>query len=104
MMAALSALPYQVSQPPGGAENETYVTFNEASGAPAEHASNAPTRTKHLVQLHAFSHREDGAHRRAFFAALTLLERRAHGYRAGDRTTMRRTQASTTWRQPSPCG
>ena len=45
MMAALSALPYQVSQPPGGAENETYVTFNEASGAPAEHASNAPTRT-----------------------------------------------------------
>ena len=59
MMAALSALPYQVSQPPGGAENETYVTFNEASGAPAEHASNAPTRTKHLVQLYAFSHRED---------------------------------------------
>ena len=51
------------------------MTFNEASGAPAEHASNAPTRTRHLVQLHAFSHREDGAHRRAFFAALTLLEK-----------------------------
>ena len=28
MMAVLSALPYPVSQPPGGAENETYVTFN----------------------------------------------------------------------------
>ena len=49
MMAVLSALPYPVSQPPGGAENETYVTFNEASGAPAEHASNAPTRTRHCL-------------------------------------------------------
>lgn len=75
LMTALHSLPCPVSQPPGGAENETYVTFNEASGAPTEHASNAPTRTKHLVQLHAFSHREDGAHRRAFFAALTLLEK-----------------------------
>lgn len=75
LMAALHSLPYPVSQPPGGAENETYVTFNEASGAPAEHASNTPTRVKHLVQLHAFSHREDGAHRRAFFAAMLLLEK-----------------------------
>ncbi len=75
VMAALSALPYPVSQPPAGAENETYVTFNEASGTPAEHASNEPRRVKHLVQLHAFSHREDGAHRRAFFAAMKLLEK-----------------------------
>lgn len=70
----LSSLPYPVSQPPGGAENETYLVFNEASGFPAEHASNAPTRVKHLVQLHAFSHREDGEHRRAFFRAMALLE------------------------------
>ena len=34
LMTALHSLPCPVSQPPGGAENETYVTFNEASGAP----------------------------------------------------------------------
>lgn len=75
LMSVLSSVPYPVSQPPAAAGYETYVTFNEASGAPAEHASNTPMRVKHLVQLHVFSHREDGTHRRAFFAAMALLEK-----------------------------
>lgn len=75
LMATLSSMAYPVSQLPAAAGYETYVTFNEVNGTPAKYASNTPMRVKHLVQLHVFSHREDGTHRRAFFAAMALLEK-----------------------------
>ena len=71
--SALATLPYPVSQPPGDAEAETYVVFNEVS-ARAQTASNDAQRVRHLVQLHAFSRAEDDEHRQAFFAALALLK------------------------------
>ena len=73
--SVLQTIGWPVSQPPGDAENETYVTFNEVS-ARATGASNAPTRVRHLVQLHAYSHSQDDDHRTAFFAALYALKER----------------------------
>lgn len=70
---ALSGLPWPVSQPPGLAENETYITFQPVSGD-VRTAGMEATRVRHLVQLHAFSHAEDGEHRRAFFAAIARLK------------------------------
>lgn len=69
---ALSALPWPVSQPPGLAENETYITFQPVSGD-GQTAGNEITRVRHLVQLHAYSRGENGEHRTAFFAALDAL-------------------------------
>lgn len=72
-MAALQDLPVPVSQPPGDAKAETWVTFNEIS-ADARTAGNAVTRVRHLVQLHAWTHSEDDEHRTAFFMAIELLK------------------------------
>ena len=77
-MAALSRLPWPVSQPPGPAEAETYLTYNEVGGYGHE-ASDETQRIRHLVQLHAFTRSEDDDHRTAFFAA--LLELRKAGVR-----------------------
>ena len=69
---ALRDLPWPVSQPPGLAENETYITFQPVSGD-GRTAGNVVTRIRHLVQLHAYSTKEDGEHRTAFFAAIGAL-------------------------------
>lgn len=69
----LSTLPYPVSQPPGDADAETYLVFQEVAGS-ALTASNNATRVRHLVQLHAYSHADDDEHRKAFFEALALLK------------------------------
>ena len=66
------------SQPPGDAEAQTWITFNEALGS-GHTAGNEITRIRHLVQLHAWTHSDDDAHRAAFFAALDRL--RAAGVR-----------------------
>lgn len=71
--AALSGLPWPVSQPPGDADAETYITFQEIGGSLYQ-ASGTPTRVRHMVQLHAFTHSADDAHRTAFFAALDRLK------------------------------
>lgn len=71
----LSGLPWPVSRNPAGGENETYLTFNEVSGSLVEASSNEPQRRRHLVQLHAFSHRNDDTHRRAFFQGVDLLRK-----------------------------
>lgn len=71
--SALAGLPWPVSQPPGDAEAETYITFQEISGS-AYQASNAATRLRHLVQLHAFTHSPNDDHRAAFFAAIQRLK------------------------------
>lgn len=71
---ALRDLPWPVSQPPGDAEAETYITFNEVSGS-LYTASNAPTRVRHLVQLHAWTRSPDDDHRVAFCAAIEQLRK-----------------------------
>ena len=70
--AALAALPYPVSQPPGDAAADTYITFNEAAGI-GRTAGNTATRVRHLVQLHAWPRLADGAHRAAVCAASAAL-------------------------------
>ena len=67
--AALAELPYPVSQPPGDAEAQTWITFQEIS-ATAQTASNTWMRVRHMVQVHAWTHGEDDEHRTAFFHAL----------------------------------
>ena len=69
----LSQLPWPVSRTPAGGENETYLTFNETSGTLIESSGNEPQRLRCLVQVHAFSHRSDDTHRKAFFQAIALL-------------------------------
>lgn len=71
---ALEGLPYPYGQPPGDADAETYVTFQEVSGS-GYTASNEAQRVRHLVQLHAFTHSANDDHRAAFFAALALLKK-----------------------------
>ncbi len=73
-MDALRDLDWPVSQPPGLAENETYLTFNAIAGDERT-ASNEPTRIRHMVQLHAWSRSDEGEHRTAFFAAADALRR-----------------------------
>lgn len=72
-MAALADMPVPVSQPPGDAQAETWITFNEIS-ADGMTASNDVRRLRHLVQLHAWTHSEDDEHRTAFFMAIELLK------------------------------
>lgn len=74
----LKDIGWPVSQMPGLAENETYITFQPVSGD-GRTAGNRITRVRHLVQLHAYSRGENGEHRTAFFAALDAL--RAAGVR-----------------------
>ena len=69
----LKDLPVPVSQPPGDAQAETWVTFNEIAGDGMT-ASNATRRVRHLVQLHAWTRSEDDDHRVAFFMAIELLK------------------------------
>ena len=71
--AALQDLPVPVSQPPGDAGAETWVTFNEVS-ADGRSASNEVRRVRHLVQLLAWTHAQDDEHRTAFFMAIELLK------------------------------
>ena len=72
-MAALKSLPCPVCKPPAGGE-ESYVTFNQAAGDFEAWASNQPRRLAHMMQVHAFSKRDDGTHRTLFFEALRLLK------------------------------
>ena len=70
---ALKDMPVPVSQPPGDARAETWVTFNEIAGDSMT-ASNETRRVRHLVQLHAWTRSEDDDHRVAFFMAIELLK------------------------------
>lgn len=71
---ALADMPYPVSQPPGHAQAETYVVFNEVSGDGLL-ASNGIQRLRHLVQLHAYTHSDNDEHRAAFLMALAKLKK-----------------------------
>lgn len=81
----LAALGVVVCQPPVDAamigDAQTWCVFREVPGTFDEYASNDPTRFRHLVQLHVFSRREDGEHKRVWFKALRLLH--ARGVRCG---------------------
>ena len=82
----LKDLPVPVSQPPGNAEAQTWVTFNEIA-ADSLTASGETQRVRHLVQLHGWSHSQDDDHRTAFFMAIELLKAagvRVFGYGMDD--------------------
>lgn len=70
---ALKDMPVPVSQPPGDAQAETWITFNEIA-ADTRTAGSVVTRVRHLVQLHAWTHSENDDHRTAFFMAIELLK------------------------------
>jgi len=72
-MAALSSLPCPVSKPPADGSQETYATFNQVLGTYEAHASNTPRRINHMMQVHVFSKKDDGTHRKLFFQAIGLL-------------------------------
>lgn len=69
----LSPLGYPVSQTPGDASAETWITWNIASGRELT-ASNVGTRVRHLFQVHAYTHGAESEHRAAFFAAVNALK------------------------------
>ena len=101
---ALRGLPYPYSQPPGDASAETYVTFNEV-GCSVYSASNEPTRARHMVQLHAYTHSDNDDHRAAFFAAMAKLRKagvRVYSYGADEYekdTGMHHIACTMTWWQ-----
>ena len=72
-MDALRDIGYPVSQPPGDASAQTWVTFNPVRSA-AYMAGDSITRFRQLVQLHAWTRAETDEHRTAFFAALDALK------------------------------
>ncbi|MBR4711520.1 MAG: hypothetical protein IKP10_05760 [Clostridia bacterium] len=102
---ALRDLPYPVSQPPGDAAAETWVTWLEA-GCTALTAGNEPQRARHLIQLHAWTKAEDDDHRAAFFAAVAALKKA--GVRVYSRgadvyendTKLHHIYCTLTWWQP----
>lgn len=102
---ALRDLPWPVSQPPGDAQAETWVTWMEA-GCQAYTASNEAQRARHLIQLHAWTKSEDDEHRAAFFAAVSALKRA--GVRVYSRgadvyesdTKLHHIYCTLTWWQP----
>lgn len=73
MQSALGALGCPVSKEPAGGAHETYAAFNEVRGTFTGHASNAPHRLHHMVQLHIYSKRDDGTHAVLFREAIRLL-------------------------------
>lgn len=82
----LKDLPVPVSQPPGNAQAETWVTFNEIA-ADGLTASGETQRVRHMVQLHAWTRSEDDDHRVAFMMAIELLKAagvRVYGWGADD--------------------
>ncbi len=70
---ALTPLPCPVYKPPADGAQETYVLIKEALGKFSGHASNAPTRMKHLYQVHVYSKLADGTYRTIMDAAIALL-------------------------------
>lgn len=78
IQGTLTPLGYPVSQTPGDASAQTWITWNLTSGR-ALPAANEWTRVRHMFQLHAYTHGQESEHRTAFFAAIDAL--RAHGVR-----------------------
>lgn len=70
---ALSTLPCPVYKPPADGTQATYVLIKEALGLYAGHVSNAPTRMKHLYQVHVYSKLTDGTYRTIMDQAIALL-------------------------------
>ena len=73
IQAALAPLGYPVSQTPGDASAETWLTWNTVRGAGLT-ASDVPTRVRHTFQLHAWTHGSASEHRAAFFEAIEALK------------------------------
>lgn len=73
VQGVLAPLGWPVSQTPGDASAQTWLTWNLAGGR-ALTASDEATRVRHMFQVHAWTHGEQSEHREAFFAALDALK------------------------------
>lgn len=73
IQGALEPLGYPVSQTPGDASAQTWLTWNTVRGDGIT-ASDAATRVRHTFQVHAWTHGFASEHRQAFFAAIDALK------------------------------
>lgn len=73
IQATLAPLGYPVSQTPGNAKAETWLTWNTVNGREYL-AGNDPTRIRHTFQVHAWTHGVGSEHRQAFFSAIDALK------------------------------
>ena len=73
IQATLSPLGVPVSQTPGDASAETWITWNTVSGRELT-ASDVGTRVRHTFQVHAWTHGVGSEHREVFFRAIDALK------------------------------
>ena len=73
IQATLTPLGVPVSQTPGDASAETWLTWNTVSGRGLT-ASDTATRVRHTFQLHAWTHGVASEHREVFFRAIDALK------------------------------
>ena len=73
IQSTLSPLGVPVSQTPGDASAETWITWNTVSGREWL-AGNTVTRVRHIFQVHAWTHGVDSEHRQIFFQAIDMLK------------------------------
>lgn len=78
MDSVLASVTYPCSQPPGYADEDTYLTWNETYCGSLTKASNAGTRIRHLVQIHGWSHLADSSHRAALKEAVQAVMDAGH--------------------------
>ena len=78
IQSTLAPLGVPVSQTPGDASADTWLTWNTVLGR-AITASDSVIRVRHMFQLHAYTHGVASEHRAVFFAAVDAL--RAAGVR-----------------------
>ncbi|MDL2317663.1 hypothetical protein LJC74_01025 [Eubacteriales bacterium OttesenSCG-928-A19] len=74
LRSVLLPLPCPVTQEPGGGSHDTYVTFNVVDGEPTGYASNRPSRTSILLQVHIFTKALDGTEYRLIQQSNKLLQ------------------------------
>lgn len=72
IQSTLAPLGVPVSQTPGDASADTWITWDTVSGRELT-ASNIGTRVRHMFRVHAFTHGVSSEHRTAFFAAIDAL-------------------------------
>lgn len=72
LLSALSTLACPVSQAPGQG-GESYCVYKLVEGRYTGYASNEPTRTQHIAQVHIYSKSDAGVHRTLMSAAIVLL-------------------------------
>lgn len=106
VQATLLPLNYPVSQTPGDASAQTWLTWNTVGGREYM-ASDEATRIRHVFQLHAWTRGTESEHRRAFFEAVDALKAagvRIYSWGPDERekdTGISHIACTCTWRQKS---